>query len=138
MKIAWTPELATGDHTIDTQHKELLDRINALLDICAGRTPRSQAGRVIDFLEEYVVSHFGREEQLMVETNYPEYHRHKEEHTLFLVRFSDVKQKFHDEGAAVEVLHLATRTLIEWLNVHIKVTDRRLGAYLQDHGGRKA
>jgi len=131
MRIEWTGDLDTGVSEIDAQHRELLERINALLEVCAGSRPRHEARRVIDFLEEYVVTHFNTEEKLMTASDYPEYRRHKEEHAIFIERLADVKRKFHDEGAAADVLHLATRTLIEWQDVHIRRTDRKLGEFLR-------
>lgn len=131
MRVQWTEALSTGAPEIDEQHKELINRINALLDACAGNRPRDEVGLVIDFLEEYVVAHFNNEENRMVATGYSEYRQHKSEHAIFIERVADVKRKFQSEGAAAEVLHLATRTLMEWLDVHIRRTDRKLGEHLR-------
>ncbi len=134
MQVAWTKDLSTGFLEIDEQHKELIGRINALLEACAGNRPRDEVGKVIEFLEEYVVIHFTSEENRMLDMGYPEYRRHKDEHTIFIERVAGLKRAFREEGAGADVLHLATRTLMEWLDVHIRRTDRKLGSYLMDYG----
>ncbi len=130
MRIEWTEALSTHIAEIDEQHKELISRINALLDACAGNKPREELGKVLGFLEEYVVRHFGHEEGLMTASGYEEYGRHRNEHAIFIERVADVRRKFQTEGADAEVLHLATRTLMEWLDVHIRRTDHKLGEFL--------
>jgi hemerythrin len=134
MRIEWTGALATGVSEIDEQHKELIARINALLEACEDNRGRDEVGRVIDFLEEYVVTHFSTEENRMFAAGYPEYRQHKAEHAIFIERVADVKHKFRSDSAAPDVLHLATRTLMEWLDVHIRRTDRRLGDYIRHYG----
>ena len=136
MQVQWTEVLATGVPEIEEQHKELIGRINGLLDACAGNRPRDEVGRVIGFLEAYVVTHFSSEESRMAAVGYPEYRLHKSEHAVFIERVADVKRTFRNEGAAPEVLHLATRTLMEWLDVHIRKTDKRLGEYLRAEARR--
>ncbi len=134
MRIEWTDDLSTNFPEIDEQHRELIKRINVLLETCAGNKTRAELGQVIDFLEEYVVNHFTSEENRMLDMNYPEYRRHKAEHAVFIERVDDLKRKFRDEGAGADVLHLATRTLMEWLEVHIRRTDRQLGRFLRNYG----
>jgi hemerythrin len=131
MRIEWSQALSTSVPEIDAQHKELIGRINALLDACSSNKPREEVGKVIVFLEGYVVTHFGAEERLMQASGYPGYARHHEEHGIFIDRVAEVKHKFFSEDAGAEVIHLAARTLIEWLDVHIRRTDRRLGEYLK-------
>ncbi len=130
MRVEWTEALSTNFPEIDEQHKELISRINTLLEACAGNKPREEVGRVIDFLEEYVVTHFNNEENRILDIDYPGYRQHKNEHAIFVERVADLQRKFRDEGADPDVLHLATRTLMEWLDVHIRRTDRKLGEHL--------
>ncbi len=138
MRVEWTEALSTNFLEIDEQHKELIKRINTLLEACAGNKPREELGKVIVFLEEYVVIHFTNEENRMLDMEYPEYRQHKTEHAIFIERVADMKRKFESEGAGVDVLHLTTRTLMEWLDIHIRRTDRKLGTYLADYasGGK--
>jgi hemerythrin len=134
MRIEWTPALSTNFPEVDEQHKELIRRINAMFDACAANKPREEVARLIDFLEEYTVTHFTSEENRMLDLDYPEYRQHKAEHAVFITWVADMKRKFHDEGAGADVLSLITQNLMEWLNGHIRKTDWKLGKYLRDYG----
>ncbi len=131
MGIEWTPELSTSVTEIDEQHKELFRRINSLLDACGSGQGKGEVGRVIGFLEDYVVTHFGTEERYMAETRYHAAATHKEEHRYFIGQIADLKRKFLEEGSGVHVVLLTIRTAIEWLSSHIRKTDRALGEYLK-------
>lgn len=135
MAIEWTSELATGVPIIDDQHKELFRRINALLDACTRGRGKDEIARVIQFLEEYVISHFSEEEQRMQQSNYPAYATHKEQHEEFKRNFADLKQLFDTDGPAVHVVIRTNHVVIDWLKVHIKRLDKAFGAFLQTQAG---
>lgn len=132
MAIEWTEELGTGVAEIDDQHKELFRRINCLLDACGQGKGRHEVGRMIGFLDDYVISHFSAEERSMLEGAYPQYDRHRQEHEAFIAQMTDLKQKFHVEGSGVHVVLLTIRTSVDWLATHIRKTDRAMGAYLRE------
>ncbi len=132
MRIEWTKDLSTAIPEIDEQHKELLSRINCLLDACDNDRGGEEIGRTIGFLEDYVVTHFGTEEQLMAATAYPRAARHTEEHKIFISRIADLKHKFHYEGAEPDIVQSMASALTAWLNSHIRGTDRALGEYLRN------
>lgn len=80
--IQWNDNLASGSPDIDTQHKELFQRINSLLDALAknadkNTTDRQEVSKIIQFLTEYVVFHFGTEEKYMAKFNYSSTSAHK-------------------------------------------------------------
>lgn len=65
MAIEWTQDLSTGSDEIDNQHKELFRRINSLLDACNQGKGREEIGKTVQFLEDYVITHFSAEEEYM-------------------------------------------------------------------------
>ena len=73
MSLQWTKALSVGISEIDDQHKELFGRINKMLNIIVESSEIDETGKVIDFLDEYVVSHFATEEGLMKRFDYPIY-----------------------------------------------------------------
>jgi hypothetical protein len=56
---------------IDDQHKEIFRRINGLLDSCRQGKGKEDVGKVINFLDDYVVTHFGREEKYVIDNSFP-------------------------------------------------------------------
>jgi len=131
MAIEWTKDLATGVPIIDDQHKELFGRINALLDACSLGRGKEEVSRVIQFLEDYVNSHFYEEEQRMQQTGYPAYDSHKAQHEEFKRNFAELKQLFETDGTAVYVVTKTNHVVIDWLRVHIRRVDKAFGAFLQ-------
>lgn len=144
MKISWSGTLATGSAHIDTEHKELFQRINRLLEAQEkGLAGWSEIGRIVQFLTDYVVFHFGNEERLMDLYGYSGSSGHKAQHAQFVKLFLRLKERLLSEGPHPGVQQETRDLLIDWLFNHIKYSDRALGAYLQlkkqsADGGRPA
>ena len=129
--MEWTQDLSTGVNEIDDQHKELFLRINSLLDSCRQGRGKAEVGKVIIFLEDYVLTHFGTEEKYMIESGYPDFVSHKAQHTEFIANFSELKGKFQNEGVGVHVVLHANRLVVDWLINHIRKKDKSLGGFLK-------
>lgn len=132
MALQWTEQLETGINLIDTQHKELIDKVNELLEACQQGKGKHTLSGFIDFLAEYVVMHFSEEEKYMKQFKYPEYAEHKAQHTQFLKSFGELKTKFDLQGSGTALVLMTNRTVVDWLVTHIKRTDKALGEFLKD------
>ncbi len=135
MKMEWTEDLSTAVTEIDNQHKELFKRVNCLIDACGEGKGRDEVGRMIGFLDDYVINHFSSEERYMLEEAYPRYEQHKQEHEDFIEQMGELRKKFHAEGGGIHVVLLTIRTAVEWLSRHIRKTDRVMAEYLRNRGG---
>lgn len=135
MVIEWTQDLTTGIDWQDRQHKELFARINSLNDAMKAGKGRDEVGKVIKFLEDYVIIHFGEEEKYMNMLNYPENTLHKMEHTKFKNTFSDFKKQLESSAESIVSLSILTimvnQALVEWLKNHIGKADKVLGMFLK-------
>ena len=58
MYAEFTDDLITGNEMIDSQHKELISKINDLLKSCEERSNQSGAARMLNFLADYTDYHF--------------------------------------------------------------------------------
>ncbi len=131
MAIEWTEDLAVGIDKIDNQHRELFHQINQLLEACNQNKGREAVGKIIAFLGEYVVTHFGSEEELMQKYHYPEYKVHKTHHTQFINSFTELKAKFDSDGPGPHIVIMTNRVVVGWLNSHIRNVDKLLGDFLK-------
>ena len=131
MTINWTDDLRVGVDTIDNQHKELFDRINKLLDACNQGKGKGEIGRVINFLEDYIIVHFNAEEEIQKRNAYPDYPHHKTLHEEFKKSFSELKKQFEKEGPGVHLILRTNSTVVDWLIKHIGRVDKELGAFLK-------
>ena len=67
MYAEFTDNLVTGNEMIDSQHKELIDRMNKLLESCEQSNDKAVAVKTLDYLADYTDFHFSAEEQLQRE-----------------------------------------------------------------------
>ncbi|MBI3754488.1 MAG: hemerythrin family protein [Deltaproteobacteria bacterium] len=136
MPIEWNNDLCVGVDVIDNQHKELLRRINALLDACSQGKGKDEVGRVIKFLEDYITVHFNAEEAIQKKNGYPDYETHKGLHDEFRKNFSELKKRFENEVVGLYLVLLTNRTVVDWLINHIGRIDKALGSFLKKQGGK--
>lgn len=132
MNIEWTNDLAVGFPDIDQQHQELFAKINLLLNACNQGKGKDTVGETIQFLADYVVYHFGCEEKLMQQFNYPDYSSHKAMHDQFVQRFVEVQNRFKSDGVSVMIVLAVNQMVVKWLNDHIRKVDKLLGAFLKE------
>ena len=90
MRAEFSENLITGNELIDSQHKDLIGRINKLLDSCEDSDARLTAVKTLDYLSDYTVFHFGAEEDLQKEIGYPGYEKHKAQHEEFKKTISEL------------------------------------------------
>ncbi len=131
MAVKWTPDLAVGVGLIDEQHKELFKRIDQLLEASSQGKGKDEIGRLLQFLSDYVVTHFGTEEKAMIQHGYGGIAAHKAEHLAFLRDFSNLAKSYETDGASTALLIAVQRRVIDWLNNHIRQSDKTLGAFLK-------
>ena len=131
MKLQWTQELSVGVEEIDSQHKELFDRINNLDTAMKRGKAKEEVFRLIEFLDQYVIIHFGAEEKYMVDYNYTGYALHKTKHDWFKKEFSDIRTRLEAGGVTPELIMLSNNLLITWFSNHIRSIDMMLGSFLK-------
>jgi len=129
--IKWTEELATGSAEIDQQHQEIFRRISSLLEACQEGKGREEVCRVLGFLDDYVVTHFGDEESYMLEHKYPGYAEHKAMHVEFTKNYILLKKQVETEGTGLNTVLATNRLVVDWLTNHIRKVDKQLGAFLK-------
>lgn len=130
MPLTFDPVLLTGVEDIDAQHRELFARIGQLLEASRNRRSREEVVRLLEFLGQYVIDHFGAEERLMSAVEYPGLDGHRAEHLQFVKELEILRHELKTEGPSnLFVIRVGNR-VTEWLRAHIYRTDRALGAWL--------
>ena len=132
MAMAWSETLSSGVDDIDTQHKELIQRVNRLLEIqTTTKFDREAVSKIIAYLTEYVVFHFNTEETLMDRHTYSSASAHKAQHAQFVKVFLRLKDRLLMEGITPSLSQETRELVVDWLLNHIKFSDRALGMYLK-------
>ena len=129
--VTLSKDMEVGVLEIDTQHKELVDRLNALMSMGHDAASKEETQKTIDLLEEYIVKHFADEEELQRKNKYPEYESHKKMHELYIGEFQKLKKEFADNGHSLKFTMDLNNSLINWIVKHIKSADVELGKFLR-------
>lgn len=132
LEVAWKEEYAVGVADIDTQHRELLTRMEQLAAAILGEEPAA-ARQALGFLADYALGHFKTEESLMHQNHYPFAEEHTRQHRTFAEYFAKLRGEI--ESGKRHPLYLVFRVqllLVDWIINHTAQTDRHLARFLHN------
>lgn len=127
--IRWNSTYELGIKEIDEQHIKLVDIINDFYNAFATAQAHEKIGEIINELVNYTIFHFTAEEEIFMNSNYPETDNHKKIHKEFV----DELKRYHQEvkdGNMTTTYDLMTY-LRDWLIKHIMGTDRTYLPYIK-------
>jgi hemerythrin len=131
MELVLTAELLTGYTAIDQQHGELFDRANAVLGSNQPIPSGTKAQEMLQFLTEYVGFHFGEEEGLMSNMDYPDRHAHVGQHVYFMGEVETLRSAAQAQGFTTELSAKLAMLMGDWFTYHIKHSDKKLAAFIR-------
>ena len=122
----WTSDLVIGIEDVDQCHKYVVKKINEAYDgFVAGAPPESY---LLDEILIYMAQCFDYEQMLMMDTCYPDFLAHRDEHELFRQRMIDVCTPRNAASSTLTIDRLVI--LDHWVNRHIRECDAKLGAFV--------
>ncbi len=127
----FTKDLETGNTMIDSQHKELLNAINNLLEACSKGKGRDQIKNTLDFLQDYTSKHFHDEEVLQKKYGYPDYVNHKQYHEGFKAVVKGIADELQKQGPTIALVGKVNSNIGNWLVSHIKREDVKVAAHIR-------
>ena len=128
MRAEFDDSLIAGNEMIDSQHKELIAKINDLLKACESNEGKEAAVQMMAYLSDYVNFHFGEEEKFQEEIGYPGIKEHKEKHAEFKETVAALAEMVAS-GTSADFSSLVQSKVIDWLYTHIKGFDRSVAEY---------
>jgi len=134
MLIKWSDELSVGVELIDEQHQEMFRRINRLLGALSEVRGTAELCRTVDFLTDYVHSHFETEEAYMTGNAYPGRQEHMQQHEYFRGEVAQLRARAEQEGPTEKLVVFAQELLVDWFTRHIRGTDMAFGRFLKEKG----
>lgn len=132
MRYELTQDLLTGNSLIDSEHRQLFDAVNTMLDACSQGKGRDQIQKTTTFLNNYVIKHFQDEERLQTQSKYPNYPAHKQFHDGYRRQLNQVTQVLVQEGPTVRALGELNK-VVAVLVSHIRTEDKRLARHIKEN-----
>lgn len=124
--IAWDDAMTTGIPKVDEQHKDLIRQLNVLIEAMSQGKGRQQIEKLLDYLTDYALNHFGYEEKCMEEYRCPVAAKNKDAHAKFVERFLALRAEIQKEGPTPRLVIEARHVLSDWLVNHILRVDSKL------------
>ncbi|WP_313155566.1 bacteriohemerythrin [Lacrimispora sp.] len=131
MAYTFTKDLETGNPLIDSEHRQLIDAVNNLLAACSTGKGRAELANTTKFLQDYTAKHFGNEEKLQLQNQYPDYVNHKRYHEEFKKVVAGICAKLEKEGPSITLVGEVNSAIAGWLINHIKREDVKVAAHIK-------
>ncbi len=130
MLLKWDDSLLTGIEIIDNQHKELLNKINDLVNKLETDSSNDDFIKSINFMKMYALEHFETEQSYFEEFDYPMSQEHTQEHKKFISKIQELEEKSNTFGNAIHLSIELNAYLIHWWYSHIKHYDKHLASFI--------
>jgi hemerythrin-like metal-binding protein len=123
----------SGITIIDQQHQELVTMLNRLNDAVNYAESREEIFKIIDDVIAFTRLHFATEEQLMVQSGYPDIEWHKDKHKEL------INDALHLKG---KLTYVGEELFTDWFNhwpfarvlAHIQYADKQFEDHLLQNG----
>ena len=129
--IVLSKDMEVGVEKIDTQHKELIGRLNAVVSMGLKAISKGETQKTLDLLGEYIIKHFTDEESLQRQSNFTKYEWHKGQHQIYIGEFKKLNSEFAANGHSPKFTLDMHNSIIHWIVRHIKSADVELAKHLK-------
>ncbi|NMC20300.1 MAG: hemerythrin family protein [Thermogutta sp.] len=120
--------MTTGVGRIDTQHQELIRRVNGLMDAMRAGKGKDEVEKLLAFLAEYALKHFADEEAEMERAKCPAAMTNRLAHQQFVRKFNQLRERIERQGVTPTIVLAVQKDLVDWIATHIRGVDSKLAA----------
>ena len=126
--IAWDEKFAVGIVSVDHEHRELIDLVNAAHERLMRPAAKASVPEFLGEIYARISAHFALEEKLMRVEHYDHYDEHKADHERLLDDIRDIMDDYEDEQTFDE--NRFAERLRTWFTGHFGTHDARLHGHL--------
>ena len=130
MALSWNDLLLVGNTEIDDQHRRIFVYFEKLAMACQEQKGEVVIKEILDFIGNYVETHFSFEEDFMEKSNYPKLPEQQEQHSHFRQTVKELKEMDTSTIEPHQLSLLFYQKLIQWLIQHIKKSDQEMVDYI--------
>lgn len=128
--LKWNTDFEIGVQSIDDDHRKIIEHFEKLYLLMKSGHGHAYYPEFLAFLEDYVNSHFEREEALQREIEYDDYDQHLQLHNEFKLKVKELISTHGTEEATNNDLIRINLFIKDWLIHHILLTDNKIGLYI--------
>lgn len=132
--ITWDSSMSVNVGELDWQHQKLVSMINELHDAMKEGHGKDALKRILRGLISYADTHFKAEEKYFTQFRYPDSASHIKEHRAFVSKVEAFRNDFEHGRLTVTIKTLYF--LRDWLQGHIKGTDKKYSSFFNEKGLR--
>lgn len=129
MAFKLSDDLVTGNSQIDKEHTELLELLNDFV-LTSSKGQEKQTLDALQFLVNYVKTHFSHEEALQKQSNYPKYAKHTKIHRHLEGAVLNAQKEFQKNGFSYQLSAMVIVRVGGCIMAHILSEDKEFAQYL--------
>ncbi len=127
--IQWNDSYKVGHKIVDFDHVNLVNITNELFFRVERGAAGSEISTTINHLIDYVDRHFEREEELFLNSDYPDKDKHLDMHNNIRKTVKDIATIYQTDPDAININEVL-EFLKKWLTNHIMKADQGYIEYL--------
>lgn len=131
LRFTWSPIFKTDIEIIDNEHLKIVLEYEKLYSLMKSGAGHDYYVKLLDFLDQYIATHFASEELFMKEFDYPELENHISKHRYFSERISQLKGNL-PQTVTNEALIKINLFIKEWLVQHILSEDQKMALFIKN------
>lgn len=133
--MLWKEKYLLGVPLIDEQHQELFRRVTDFVEIVRKPIPweekTERVSETLEFMKDYVVTHFRDEENLQREVGYPELPSHQKLHQEMVSYVVETSHEYEEKGYQEQLMQQFAGRLLAWLINHVASEDQQIADFVK-------
>lgn len=129
VEMKWNQAFEIGVESVDNEHKTIVENFEKLYQLMRQGTGHAYYKELIDFLEDYVNTHFSNEEAFQKSIKYPGFNEHVRAHSWFKNQVKLIAESVKDRSVENRDLIQINLFIRDWLTNHILIEDTKIGEY---------
>ncbi|MDD3269555.1 MAG: hemerythrin family protein [Syntrophomonadaceae bacterium] len=133
--MIWKDRYKLGVTLIDEQHQELFTRVSDFVEVLRSSVPWEQrvekVNETLNFMKDYVVTHFHDEEKYQKQIGYPEFAAHKKIHNDMVKYVAEVASQYERDGYNEQLMQQFAGKLLAWLINHVASEDQKVADFVR-------
>ena len=131
--MIWKKKYKLGVPQIDAQHQELFRRVTDFVETVRKPVPWEEkvekVNQTLEFMKDYVVTHFHDEEAYQKKIGYPELEAHTKIHNDMVAYVVDIAGRYEAQGYQEQLIQQFAGKLLAWLINHVASEDQKIADY---------